>query len=104
MHWAASDVDMSGLPPEPNQPSGVRSAFDDTIELDPLKHGNSVSYAVSPSEHRQATAPSGSNADPRPATAELGKRLIEAIAANLAAFIDEVRRQPLGDVTARIPL
>jgi len=104
LHWAGANVDMSAIPPAATQHSAFQSAFDYTIELDPLKHGNSVSYAVSPLEHHQATAPTGSHADPRPATAELGKRMIEAIAANLAAFIGEARRQPLGEVKAGVPV
>ena len=104
LHWAGTHVDMSALPANAEQQSEFRGAFDYTIELDPMKHGNSVTYAVSPAEHRQATAPTGSSADPRPATAELGKRMIEAIATNLARFIDEARRRPLGEVKAGIPL
>ena len=104
LHWAGADVDMSTVPPAAKHQGAPRTAFDYTIELDPMKHGNSVSYAVSPSDHYQATAPTGSNADPRPATADLGKRMIEAIAANLVAFIDEARRHPLGEVKAGVPV
>ena len=109
LHWAGADVDMSAIPSvgaqhDAPQHNEVRSSFDYTIELDPMKHGNSVSYAVSPLEHYQATAPTGSKADARPATPELGRRMVEAIATNLAAFIDEVRRQPLGPVKAGVPV
>lgn len=104
LHWTGANVDMeAALAPAPRR-HGAASAFDYTIELDPARHGNSASYAVSPEEHRLATAPSGLNADPRPATAEQGRQLVEAIAANIAVFIEEVRRMPLGDVKADVPL
>lgn len=104
LHWAGAHVDMSAIPANVEQQTESRSAFDYTIELDPMKRGNSVSYAVSPAEHYRTTAPTGSNADPRLATAELGKRMIEAIATNIAAFIEEARRRPLGEVKAGVPL
>src|SRR5690606_34180498 len=78
LHWAGDHVDMSlASPPKPHVNSSSRFGW--TIELDPEKNGNSVSYAISPKEHKIATAPDGIASDPTLASAEQGRHLIEAI-------------------------
>lgn len=103
LHWAGEHVDLAAAsaPRSSNAPKRARFAW--TIELDPKLAGNSVSYAISPDEHRQATAPDGVNGDPTGATAEAGRRILEALVANLAAFIEQVRRVQVGEVRAAAP-
>ncbi len=42
------------------------------------------------------------NGDPTVATAETGRRILEALVANLAAFIEQVRRVQVGEVRAAL--
>jgi len=104
LHWAGDHVDMAAAkaPPPRNAPP-AHPRFDWTIELDPRLAGNSVSYATSAIEHRQATAPDGTHGDATAATAEKGRRIVAALSANLALFIEQARRAPLGAVRAQAP-
>jgi creatinine amidohydrolase len=104
LHWAPAHVDMNEARPPERGHNGRRSQFDYSIELDPELHGNAVSFAVSPAEHRRATAPDGTANDPRLATAEKGRQMVEALARNLAAYIEEVRKLPLGEVHGELPI
>jgi hypothetical protein len=94
---------MSLATPLRSQASNT-TEFDYTIELDPEHHGNSVSYAVSPDEHRLATAPDGVSHDPTMATAAQGRLLVEAIGGNIARFIEEVRNRPVESINRSLPV
>lgn len=98
LHWSPAHVEMSEARAPQRKSAGARSRFDYTIELDPDLNGNSVSFAVSPAEHRRATAPDGIANDPLPATADKGARILAAIVDNLAAYLDEVRKVELGEI------
>ena len=104
MYWAGEHVDMSEVPasPESNWPP-TSSPFGYPVELDPALNGNAVSRFVTPAAHRATTGPAGSVGDPRPASAEKGQAMVDAIATNLVQLIDEVRATDVGDVTAEIP-
>jgi creatinine amidohydrolase len=102
LHWMPASVDLSQAHPKPAVPAS-RSAFDYAIELDPERHGNCVSYAVSPEEHRRATAPDGAANDPSLGNAAQGREIIELIGVNLGKFIEEVRLTPVGPVTRAMP-
>lgn len=103
MYWSGENVALDAFVPVPER-AERSSAFSYTLEVDPAKDGNGVSYAVSPDEHRLASGPGGAPEDPAGATAELGRAMVEAIAANLSRFIDEVRRVELGEVRSDVPL
>lgn len=103
LHWAGEHVDMSLATPRMSQGSNP-TEFDYTIELDPERHGNSVSYAVSPDEHREATAPDGISHDPTMATAEQGRLMVEMIGGNIARFIEEVRHRSVGPINRNLPV
>ncbi len=105
LHWAGEHVDMSQAKAGKagNAPFGG-GAFDYPVELDPALAGNALSRFVTPEGLRNNTAPDGTVGDPRPATAEKGKAMVEAIATNLVTVIDEVRLTEVGEVRADIPV
>lgn len=107
MHWMPGSVDLSEasrLNRAPTTAGQPAPDFDYTIELDPVRSGNSVSYAVSPEEHKAATAPDGVVNDPHYGSAAQGREIIEVIGNNLARFIEEVRRKPIGSLKKILPI
>ena len=105
LHWAAEHVAMeeAGAAKISNAPFGGGS-FDYPTELDPALAGNALSRFVTPEGLRASTAPDGTVGDPRPATAEKGKAMVDAIATNLVRVIEEVRAHEIGDVSADLPV
>jgi len=95
LHWMPASVDMPEATGK-GSPKQWKTNFDYTIELDPKRSGNAVSFAVSPEEHRAATSPDGAVNDPSLGNAAQGRKIIEAIGKNLARFIEEVRSAPIG--------
>jgi creatinine amidohydrolase len=105
LFWAGDHVAMEEAPPvAPRNDAPAVSAFDYPVELDPALNGDAVSRFVTPEAHRAATGPAGSLGDPSAASAEKGRAMVEAIAANLVTLIEEVRRAPVGEVRAEIPV
>lgn len=102
LHWMPASVELSEAHPG-HLASQSASAFDYSIELDPALSGNSVSYAVSPDEHRAATAPSGAVNDPSLGNAIQGQKIIDLIGENLARFIEEVRLKSVGPLKKILP-
>jgi creatinine amidohydrolase len=105
LHWAGEHVDMSlaGRGRGENAPFGG-GAFDYPIELDPALSGNALSRFVTPEGLRRNTEPDGTVGDPRRASAEKGRAMVEAIAANLAKAIAEARAVEVGAVQAELPV
>ena len=103
LHWMPASVDLSQARPR-QQPTRSLGTFDYTVELDPTRSGNSVSYAVSAEEHKAASAPDGAVNDASLSNAEQGRKIIEMIGANLARFIEEVRLKPVGPLTKILPV
>ena len=101
LYWAPADVAMAEAEVEAAPAGG--SAFDWPVELDPARTGNAALRFLAPRHYRCATRPAGSVGDPRPATAEKGRAMVEAIARNLAALIEELRRAEPG-APADIPV
>ena len=105
LHWAAEHVAMGEARASQNDhaPFGG-GAFDYPVELDPALAGNALSRFVTPYGVKDNTAPDGTGGDPRPATAEKGKAMVDAIAANLVAVIEEMRAAKVGPVSATLPV
>ena len=102
LHWKPEHVAMhEGQPSASNPQSAID--FDHPVELDPALNRNAVSRFSTPAEHRAATLPHGHVGDPRPATADKGKAMIEAIGRNLANFVEQFRRLEVDDVRSEIP-
>ncbi len=98
--WRPELVDMSKavseIPPR-------RSAFFEAIEFEPEFAGNSVSVIRTAADRPRGPGSTGVSGDARAATAEKGAAILEAIVANLARLIDELRARPVGAVRAEIP-
>jgi creatinine amidohydrolase len=103
LHWMPAGVEMPKAAVR-KPPRQWKTRFDYTVELDPKRAGNAVSFAVSPEEHRAATSPDGTVNDPSLGNAVQGRKIIEAIGRNLASFIEEVRAAPIGVVRKPRPL
>ncbi len=106
LHWAGPHVAMGEARrgAAPNEGGPASSSFAFPVELDPALGGNAASRFATPDEHRRRTAPDGSAGDPTPASAEKGRAMIEAVAANLARLIAEARATDVGDVRAGVPV
>ena len=103
LHWAPAHVAMEETASHAAAPAGG-SAFDWPVELDPARNGNAASRFASSQRHRRETAPDGAVGDPRQATAAQGKAMIEAVARNLAALIEELRQTRPDPAGSGIPI
>ena len=106
LHWAGRHVamDEAGRAIASSEDGPASSSFVHPVELDPALGGNAASRFATPDEHRRRTAPDGSIGDPTSASAEKGRAMIEAVAANLARLIAEARAADVGEVRADIPV
>ena len=83
--WFPGHVDIREARQPQRKNAASRSRFEYTIGLDPDLNGKSVSFAISPEEHRPATAPEGISDDLTVTTAQRGECILKAIVNNLAS-------------------
>ena len=102
LHWKPDHVAMSEARP---LSANVQSAsrFDSPVEIDPALNRNAVSRFSTPAQHRAATLPHGHVGDPTLASPTKGRAMIEAIARNLASFVEEFQTLEVGEVRCDIP-
>ena len=100
LHWRPELVDMAKAVTEMPERA---SAFFEPIEFEPAFYGNSASLVRLAADKPRGPDSSGVAGDARAATAEKGEAILAAIVANLVRLIEEIRAQPVGEVTASIP-
>lgn len=102
LHWRPDLVDMSkaaagsphGSGPFPTNPAAIEPPFD----------LNAITVRPTDIELKAASQPTGIGGDARPATAEKGKAVLEAIIRNTVTHIEDIRRKVVTTKPVAIPV